>query len=111
MSKYSYKKKILILFFSLIDLILDLFPRKKIILKQSYQKIIVVNLGHWGDLILTQPFLEKLRNNFPDAQIDILIGPWSQEIFSDNNYVNEVIIFPFPWYQRERERDFVFLKN
>lgn len=57
------------------------------------EKILVVRYRFIGDMILTVPFLRNLRNNFPDAQIDMLVAPNSYEVISECPYVNNFIIF------------------
>jgi heptosyltransferase-2 len=46
-----------------------------------------------GDTLLTVPFLRNLRSAFPDARIDMLVGPASGEVLTHCPYVDELIYF------------------
>lgn len=56
-------------------------------------KILVIRYRFLGDTILTVPFLQKLREAYPEAQISVLIGPQSGEILKNCPYIDELINF------------------
>jgi len=56
-------------------------------------KILVIRYRFIGDTILTVPFLRNLRRAYPDAQIDMLVGPVSGEVLTDCPYINNLIVF------------------
>ncbi|MFA6502189.1 MAG: glycosyltransferase family 9 protein, partial [Parachlamydiales bacterium] len=47
---------------------------------QSPKKILVSNIAHLGDVILSLGILPVLKKEFPDAKIYFLCGSWSNEI-------------------------------
>jgi len=58
------------------------------------QKVLWVNLGHIGDLIHSMPALRALKTACPQAQVDLLVGPWGKgvaEQFAD--LFNELLIY------------------
>lgn len=57
------------------------------------KRILVVRYRFIGDTILTVPFLRHLRAAFPDAVIDVLVGPESGQVLANCPYVNELITF------------------
>lgn len=57
------------------------------------KRILVIRYRFIGDTILTGPFLKNLRFAYPDAQIDVLVGPQSGEVLANCPYVNELIEF------------------
>lgn len=57
------------------------------------KKILVIRYRFIGDTILTVPFLRNLRHSFPDAQIDVLVGPQSGEVLEGCPYVDKFIEF------------------
>jgi heptosyltransferase-2 len=57
------------------------------------KKILVIRYRFIGDTILTVPFLRNLRHSFPDAQIDVLVGPQSGEVLQGCPFVNRFITF------------------
>ncbi len=48
--------------------------------KESYQKIIVFRTGSIGDTICAMPALNCILNNFPEAQIDLLINAGENKV-------------------------------
>ena len=44
-------------------------------------KILFITLSNIGDVVLTMPVLSALKDNFPEAEIDIVVGPRPKEIF------------------------------
>ena len=56
-------------------------------------KILFITLSNIGDVILTLPVLSALRDNFPEASIDVVVGPRPQEVFKKDPRVNRVFIY------------------
>lgn len=63
-------------------------------------RILLVRPDHLGDLILTTPILHALKEHAPDAQITLLVGPWSREIVARHPALEHVVTCPFPGFQR-----------
>lgn len=59
----------------------------------SIHKILFITLSNIGDVILTLPVLSALKDNFPDAEIDIVVGPRPKEIFAKDPRINKVFIY------------------
>ncbi len=57
------------------------------------EKILVIRYRFIGDTILTVPFLRNLRRFYPNAQIDVLVGPQSGEVLEGCPYINKLIVF------------------
>ena len=45
------------------------------------RRILVVQLDHLGDAVLSTPLLAELRAAYPDAAIDVLASPSNHEVF------------------------------
>ena len=56
-------------------------------------KILVIRYRFIGDTVLTIPFLRNLRKAYPDAQIDMLVGPVSGDVLLDCPYIDNLIYF------------------
>lgn len=56
-------------------------------------KILFITLSNIGDTILTLPVLSALKDNFPEAGIDAVVGPRAKEIFVKDAGVNKVFIY------------------
>ena len=58
----------------------------------DYKKILVINLMHIGDLMLTTPVLRTLRTNFPDSHIAMLADKKLADLVQYNKYIDECIL-------------------
>jgi len=101
---YAYKKKWLIVLFTVIDLIgyaisspFRLF-RKKI--KTDLDKILIIRVDHIGDVINSTSVLKPLKENLPESRIDFLVASWAGDIVKDNPLIDRVIYFDPPWFGR-----------
>ena len=61
--------------------------------------------------MLTLPVLDILRANYPGVRITVMVGPRPRDIFKDNPYVHEVIIYNKYAPLREKIRLFFRLKK
>ena len=54
-------------------------------------KILIISLAGIGDTVLATPFIQELRANFPEAQIDALVR-WAgaKDILLDSPYLNAI---------------------
>ncbi len=59
------------------------------------QKILVMRYRFIGDTVLTVPFLRNLRQAFPNANIDLMLEPFSGQVLEGCPYVNRIIPFEF----------------
>jgi lipopolysaccharide heptosyltransferase II len=46
------------------------------------RSILVIQLDHLGDAIITLPMLRTLRRGYPAARIEVLAAPWNCEVFA-----------------------------
>lgn len=60
------------------------------------QKILVIAPSWVGDCMLVQPLLARLRQQRPDAQIDLFAPPWTAPLLRLFPEVRDVIDNPFP---------------
>ncbi len=66
-------------------------------------RILLVRPDHLGDLVLTTPILDALRNALPDATITMIVGAWSSEIVARHPALDRLITCPFPGFRREAQ--------
>jgi ADP-heptose:LPS heptosyltransferase len=59
----------------------------------NIHKILFITLSNVGDVILTLPVLSALKDNFPDAFIDVVVGPRPEEVFKKDPRVRKVFIY------------------
>jgi len=56
-------------------------------------RILVVNVNWFGDAIMTTPALKAIKEKFPLSFVAVMAPDRVREVFSDNPYADEVIIF------------------
>lgn len=61
--------------------------------KPRVKKILVISLSNIGDVVLTFPVIDVLRDEFPQAKISIVLGPKAQTLVSDNPLFEKVYIY------------------
>jgi heptosyltransferase-2 len=71
---------------------------------RSPRRILVVQLDHMGDAILSSPIFPRLRAAYPDAAIDVLASPSNREIFEAEPEVDRVRLAERNWFDRRPGR-------
>lgn len=56
------------------------------------EKILIIQTAFIGDVLLTLPMIQKLKENFENSLIDVVCIPSTEEIFSASPFVNEVLV-------------------
>lgn len=69
---------------------------------ESPKRILVVQLDHLGDAVLTSPLLARLRTAYPEASIDVLASPSNIEVFAADPNVDHVRLAARNWFARRR---------
>ena len=68
------------------------------------ERIVVVQIDHLGDAVLTSPLLARLRRAYPEATIDVLASPSNREIFQADPHVDHVLLATRNWFERRDGR-------
>jgi len=61
--------------------------------KRDVKRILLITLTNVGDIILTTPVIAALHKAFPDARLDVMVGPLGKSIFVNHPNVFKVIIY------------------
>jgi heptosyltransferase-2 len=69
-------------------------------LVESPRRILIVQLDHLGDAVLTAPLIAQLQRAYPEAAIDVLASPSNHEVFESNRNVDRVRIAERTWFER-----------
>jgi heptosyltransferase-2 len=56
-------------------------------------RVLVIQTAFIGDVILATPLLEKLRGQFPEAEIDFLLRKGNEGLFKGHPYLRRVLIW------------------
>lgn len=109
---YIYKKRSLIILFTIIDAVGSLlawpfkaFGRKPA--KGPYRRIAVLRLDHIGDVIMATAVLKPLRKSFPSAEIDMVVPSWAFDLVKASPDTTRVTLFDAVWFDRRRTPSFV----
>jgi ADP-heptose:LPS heptosyltransferase len=68
------------------------------------RRILVIQLDHLGDAVLSTPLIAELRAAYPDAMIDVLASPSNHEVFEADPDVNSVKVAERTWFERRPDR-------
>src|SRR3954453_5372743 len=68
------------------------------------RRILLVQLDHLGDAVLTSPMLARLRAAYPEARIDVLASPSNRDVFEADPNVGSVHLAAKSWFERDRGR-------
>lgn len=60
---------------------------------KNINKILFITLSNIGDVILTLPVLSSLKDAFPEAAIDVVVGSRPKEVFKKDPRVNRVFVY------------------
>jgi len=62
---------------------------------------VLIRSTNWvGDAIMTTPAVRAVRKNFPRAEITILAKPWVAPVFSNNPYIDRIMLYDDPGRHR-----------
>jgi heptosyltransferase-2 len=74
-------------------------------------KVLFITLSNIGDVILTLPVLDSLRENFAESKITVMVGPRPKEVFKGNPCIDKLIIYDKHSPLREKIKLFNILKK
>jgi ADP-heptose:LPS heptosyltransferase len=67
-------------------------------------RILLLRPDHLGDVLMTTPILSALKQRAPNAQITMMVGPWSSEIVARHPDIDCLLTCPFPGFQRAAQK-------
>jgi ADP-heptose:LPS heptosyltransferase len=57
------------------------------------RKILLVQIGHYGDMVLLTPAIKWLHQSFPEAELHLLAAERNHAIISTNPYIRRVLVY------------------
>lgn len=57
------------------------------------KKILIIQTAFLGDVILTTPLVKATRKLFPEAKLSFLLIPQTKGVFSNNPYLDDIIVY------------------
>src|SRR5260370_946281 len=67
-------------------------------------RMLLLRPDHLGDLVLTTPIFDALKQNAPNAHITMMVGPWSSEIVARHPGIDRLLTCPFPGFLRTPQK-------
>lgn len=61
--------------------------------KNQIKKILIISLSNIGDIVLTFPVIDILKRDFPDASIDVVVGPKGESLIKGNPIFRKVYLY------------------
>ncbi len=105
--RYIFKKKRNIFLVSLFDffgsivfLPFKLFKKK---IPGNIGKILIIRLDHIGDVVFSTMVPQNLKSHYKGAKITLLVGSWARDIVINNPYIDEVICYDAPWFDKNKK--------
>jgi len=75
-------------------------------------KILLFKIGAMGDTLMTTPLVRQLRGNYPQAQIDYLVGKQSARLLDGNKNLDNIAPFDEEIFtKRQIKRWFALIKS
>jgi heptosyltransferase-2 len=107
--RYRYTKlrwRILVRLFDLIGGLFALAWRffRPVEIPAETRRILIVQLDHLGDSVLTSPLLPVLKRAYPAARIDVLASPSNRAVFQADEHISNVIVADRNWFDRRPGR-------
>jgi lipopolysaccharide heptosyltransferase II len=68
--------------------------------KDEIKRVLVINSGHIGELVLATAFLANIRAIFSNAKITFMGGEWAIPVLEDSSLIDDVIIYNSNLYNR-----------
>lgn len=67
---------------------------------KNVKKILVIKLRQLGDVLLTTPLFQVLKETCPDAEIDAYVYQEAKELLEDHPAVSEILVYDRAWKKR-----------
>jgi lipopolysaccharide heptosyltransferase II len=81
---------------------IPVFNRKP---NSNTERILLIRPDHLGDVLLATPAIHALRSARPNAEIHLLVGPWSADVIANYPEVDFVLTLAFPGFNRTPKID------
>lgn len=71
---------------------------------EQVHRILIVNIAHIGDIVLSCPIARTLKCFYPNAKIDMLVSMPQGEAAYHNPYISDVLLYDIQDWQKERAK-------
>lgn len=81
-------------------------PAPKLPQPSDVRRLLLVQLDHLGDAVISTTLLPAIRKRFSQAQIDVLAAPWNCEVFAVRRDVGRIQVSVWNRFARDARRFF-----
>jgi ADP-heptose:LPS heptosyltransferase len=110
-TEYLIKNKKLLFFIKMVNFFYFFLKKRKIKDIKNPKKIILCNLAHLGDVLISCAVIPVIKNKYPDAQIDFICFGFSKEIAQNQKYIKNVFVLDHFKLNREKISFFKKIKK
>ena len=64
---------------------------------EDIKTVLVIKLDHVGDVILSTPVYQAIKQTYPNSFLRVVVGPWAKSVLKNNPFVDEIIEYAAPW--------------
>lgn len=61
--------------------------------RDKITNILIANLGHLGEMVLSTALIANIRDIFPQAQLTLLGGQWATPIMEDSRLIDRIMVY------------------
>lgn len=80
-----------------------------------FQRILIIKLRHHGDTLLITPVIHSLRDNYPDARIDVLLYKETRDMLTAHPDIHRIFIIDRQWKKQSKwhqlKNEYLLLKT
>lgn len=105
--RYLVRSNKAVVALSLVDSLLSIVPRGTVAVPDNISSIVVANGAHLGDVLLTLPAVAVLRQAFPVAKIDAIVGSWARSVAEWSGLFDDVHVFDHWKHSRSSSKRFI----
>ena len=70
----------------------------------DYYKFFILRNNDLGDVLVSTPLANGLRQAFPNSKISIGTGDWARPLLENNPHIDDIISCNAPWHNKQNCR-------
>jgi heptosyltransferase II len=59
-----------------------------------HKRFLIIRQDRIGDVVLSTPLPREIKRKYPDSYVAVLVTEYTKDIYLNNPYVDEIIVFP-----------------
>ena len=75
------------------------------------KRILVIKLRHHGDVLLSTPVVDAIKQHFPECEVDMLVYQETADIIRDNPQISQIFTIDRQWKKQGLGKQFKHEKD